>query len=242
MNNEVEKYDNLSPQYLYERFEVEYNNRYEDTSKKFWDDFKSWFKSYYKSELFAFFIIILISTFLCSFMYKENGFYKTIYILWVSTFLVCSIIDYFLDFKIQEKIIANTSVDKVFLNERIEVNSDNLDELIKLSQCVGDRESRVFMELKESNFYLHVKSLFIGFLGIILGYLSSIITKGNMDDFMKNIGYLFVIFLLMLLYLSCFYIMYYSIIKTRTRKVDLYIQILKDKKLTLDLRRESSEI
>lgn len=242
MNNEVEKYDNLSPQNLYEKFEVEYNNRHEDTSKMFWDDFKTWFKSYYKSELFTFLIIILISTFLCSFMYKGNGLYKTIYVLWVPTFLICSIIDYFLDFKIQEKIIANKSVDEIFLNEQIEVNSDNLDELIKLSQYVGDRESRVFMEFKKSNLYLNIKSLIIGFLGIILGYLSSIIIEGNIDDFMENIGYLFVIFLLLILYLSCFYIMSYSIIKNRNRTVDLYIQILKDKKLTLDLRKESSEI
>lgn len=242
MSNEVEKYDNLSPQNLYEKFEVQYNNRYEDTSKIFWDDFKTWFKSYYKSELFTFLIIILISIFLCSPICKGHRLYKAIYILWMLTFLICSITDYFLDFKIQEKIIANKSVDEIFLNEQIEVNSDNLDELIKFSQYVGDRESRVFMELKKSNLYLNIKSLIIGFLGIILGYLSSIITKGNMDDFMENIEYLFVIFLLMLLYLSCFYIMYYSIIKTRTRKVDLYIQILKDKKLTLDLRRESSEI
>lgn len=112
-----------------------------------------------------------------------------------------------------------------------------MDKLIKSSQDVGSRESRIFMELRKSNLYLNIKSLIIGFLGIILGYFSSIITKGNIDNFMENIGYVFIIFILTILYLLCFYILYYSIIKTRNRTVDLYIQILKDKKLTLDLRK-----
>ncbi|MGS4713406.1 hypothetical protein [Peptoniphilus sp. HMSC062D09] len=237
MSNEINEYNNLNPQYLYLEFEVKYNDKYKFTSKKYWDDFKAWFKSYYKSELFVFFIIILISTSLCSFIYKGNNLYKIIYVFWMPTFLICSIIDYYLDFKIEEKIIANKSVDEIFLKERIEINKDNLDKLIKSSQDVGSRESRIFMELRKSNLYLNIKSLIIGFLGIILGYFSSIITKGNIDNFMENIGYVFIIFILTILYLLCFYILYYSIIKTRNRTVDLYIQILKDKKLTLDLRK-----
>ncbi|HEN9179181.1 TPA: hypothetical protein U9G51_001009 [Streptococcus agalactiae] len=237
MSNEINEYNNLNPQYLYLEFEVKYNDKYKFTSKKYWDDFKTWFKSYYKSELFVFFIIILISTSLCSFIYKGNNLYKIIYVFWMPTFLICSIIDYYLDFKIEEKIIANKSVDEIFLKEKIEINKDNLDKLIKSSQDVGSRESRIFMELRKSNLYLNIKSLIIGFLGIILGYFSSIITKGNIDNFMENIGYVFIIFILTILYLLCFYILYYSIIKTRNRTVDLYIQILKDKKLTLDLRK-----
>lgn len=237
MSNEINEYNNLNPQYLYLEFEVKYNDKYKFTSKKYWDDFKTWFKSYYKSELFVFFIIILISTSLCSFIYEGNNLYKIIYVFWMPTFLICSIIDYYLDFKIEEKIIANKSVDEIFLKEKIEINKDNLDKLIKSSQDVGSRESRIFMELRKSNLYLNIKSLIIGFLGIILGYFSSIITKGNIDNFMENIGYVFIIFILTILYLLCFYILYYSIIKTRNRTVDLYIQILKDKKLTLDLRK-----
>ncbi|HEO4250411.1 TPA: hypothetical protein VAY22_000995 [Streptococcus agalactiae] len=237
MSNEINEYNNLNPQYLYLEFEVKYNDKYRFTSKKYWDDVKTWFKSYYKSELFVFFIIILISTSLCSFIYKGNNLYKIIYVFWIPTFLICSIIDYYLDFKIEEKIIANKSVDEIFLKEKIEINKDNLDKLIKSSQDVGSRESRIFMELRKSNLYLNIKSLIIGFLGIILGYFSSIITKGNIDNFMENIGYVFIIYILTILYLLCFYILYYSIIKTRNRTVDLYIQILKDKKLTLDLRK-----
>lgn len=58
MSNEINEYNNLNPQYLYLEFEVKYNDKYRFTSKKYWDDVKTWFKSYYKSELFVFFIII----------------------------------------------------------------------------------------------------------------------------------------------------------------------------------------
>lgn len=242
MNNEINEYNNLNPQYLYFEFEAKYSDKYRLTSKKYRDNFKKWFKSYYKSELFEFFIFFLISTSLCSFIDKGNNLYKIIYVFWMSTFFICSIIDYYLDFKIEEKIIANNTVDEIFSKEKIEINKDNLDKLIKCSQDVGSRESRIFMELKKSNLYLNIKTLIVGFLGIIFGYFSSITTKGSTDNFIQNIGYVFIIFVLEILCLLCLYILYYSIIKTRNRTVDLYIQILKDKKLTLDLRKESSEI
>lgn len=240
MSNETNKYNNLNPQYLYFEFEGIYNDKYKLTSKKYWDDFKTWIKSYYKSELFAFLIIILISTCLCSFIYHGNNLYKIIYIFWVPTFLLCSIIDYYLDFKIEEKIIANKIVDEIFLKEKIKVNKDNLDKLIKSSQDVGSRELRIFMELSKSNLYLNIKSLIIGFLGLILGYFSSVITKGNINNSTENLEYVFRIYISTILFLLCFYILHYSIIKLKNRTVDLYIQILKDKKFTLDLKEESS--
>ncbi len=237
MSKEINKYDNLNPQYLYCEFEVKYNNEYMCTSKKHWRDLKIWIKAYCKSELFAFFIIVLISTFLCSFIFVANNLYKIIYIFWMPTFLICSIIDYYLDFKIEEKTIASKSVDEILKKEKIEINKDNLDKLIKSSQDVGSRESRIFMELRKSNLYLNIKSIITGFLGIILGYFASIITKENIDNFMRNIEYVFIICILIILYMLCLYILYYLVIRTRNRTVDLYIQILKDKKLTLELRK-----
>lgn len=237
MSNQVDKYCNLNSQLLYDKFEARYNIKYKSIAKKCFDDFKLWFKSYFKSELFVFFIIILISTLICFFIYKFNSIYKIMFACWIPTFCICSIIDYCLDFKTEEKIIADKSINEVFLEEGIEITKENLDELIKSSEHVANRESRIFRELRESKLYTNTKSLISGFLGVILVCFSSIITKGSEDEFIENIQYLCIICVLAILYMECFYIMYYLMIKTSRRKNDLYIQILKDKKLTLDLRR-----
>lgn len=65
MSNEIDKYSNLNAQLLYDKFEARYNIKYKSIRRKCFDDFKLWFKSYYKSELFVFFIIMFISTLIC---------------------------------------------------------------------------------------------------------------------------------------------------------------------------------
>lgn len=117
-----------------------------------------------------------------------------IYLIWIPTFLICSIIDYYSDFKIDEKIISNNIIDEILQENKIEISKNNLDELIKASECVGSKEVRFLLELKKSGLYLNTKSLIICFLGMVLGYFSSTINKFNIDEFDNNIKNIFMFF------------------------------------------------
>lgn len=229
MNNNSKKYNNFNAQCLFDKFSARYRPEYKNMFKR--ADLKQWLKLYCKSELFLKFIFMLIATLLIHFFSRQGGFlYWLIYIGWLLTFLVVSVTDYWSDYRVQEKIIANDLLDEIFAEEKIDLNEDSLSKIIKASRHIGDKESRIFREIKISGLWANTKSLSIGFLGFILGHSQKIVTEGNVPALLR-------IFLALFLLVQCVSFLFYSVSKIDRRPADLYVQILKDKKLTLDLKK-----
>lgn len=238
MDYNIYKYENLNAQFLFDKFKEKYDEKCKCANKKYMNNFNNWIKSYYKSNLVIIFMIILIASLTCFIFHKENLFFRVTFLFSLITFFILSMIDYYLDFNEENKIVANNIINEIICEENILVNKENLDELIKESVKVGSRESRIFKEIKSSHFYNIIKSSIVGFIGVLLGYITSNLSKSNIEEFDKNVEFLFTIFIFIFYYISCFYTMYLSITKAMERHANLYIQILKDKKLTLIKEKE----
>ncbi|MDY6065894.1 MAG: hypothetical protein SPI59_06155 [Finegoldia sp.] len=194
-----------------------------------------------KSDLFEHSIIILLSIIFCIFIVKNTKSDRSFYLIILkisSLFLAGStVIDYFLYFTDYEKIIANSTIDKILIQENIGINEDNLGKLIATSKCIGSRESRIFREIKGSCLFISSKSFLFTFLGIVIGYFSTNINSVSADEFFNNLGLIFGLFLSIWVFISVFNILIYGINKWINRNSELYIQVLIDKKLTLSLHK-----
>lgn len=238
MDYNIYKYENLNAQLLFDKFKEKYVEKCKHDNKKCMNNFNNWIKSYYKSNLVIFFMIILMFVLTCCLFHKENIFYRITFLFSLITFFILSMIDYYLDFNDENKIVANNIINEIIFEENILINKENLDELIKESMKVGSRASRIFKEIKSSHFYNIIKSSIVGFIGVLLGYITSILSKSNMEEFEENILSLFITFIFIFFNILFFYMIYLSITKSMEIHLNLYIQVLKDKKLTLIKEKE----
>ena len=231
-----EKYNNFNAQMFYEKFEQEYKKKLFDKYKRkiITYPFKEWVKKYIKSGIFEFLVLTLVALLLSSFIVKGMH-YKYTLCSWVPIFLLCTICYYCSTFSEEEKKIADSVLDEMMKDGGINKTETSLEKIINASINVGDQRLRLLATLKESGIYQYFKSVFLTFSGIVIGFISSELTKEGMEYASKTFLYLFYVILQISFYFICFYILFYYFVKTLNRIYFLYIEVLKDKSLTIGI-------
>ena len=204
--------------------------------KNLFYEFKSQYKSsklYKKTELYRLAIIFLTLIFFVCFLFKlQNDIVKN-YILRIIA-IVCIILFLFYPlkkFEIEEKNLANQIIDDIF--KGIVFSPEFLKQLISLSESISFIDIEIINYFNNSIFFKSMKYIILVTFGIIVSFVTSLINNDGISKFEDNmntiwqfslsLGWIFLI-----LYLV--YIYYYV---SRKRILNLYIEVLKDKYLTI---------
>lgn len=204
--------------------------------KNLFYEFKSQYKSsklYKKTELSRLAIIFLTLIFFVCFLFKlQNDIVKN-YILRIIA-IVCIILFLFYPlkkFEIEEKNLANQIIDDIF--KGIAFSPEFLKQLISLSESISFIDIEIINYFNNSIFFKSMKYIILVTFGIIVSFVTSLINNDGISKFEDNmntiwqfslsLGWIFLI-----LYLV--YIYYYVL---RNRILNLYIEVLKDKHLTI---------
>lgn len=204
--------------------------------KNLFYEFKSQYKSsklYKKTELYRLAIIFLTLIFFVCFLFKlQNDIVKN-YILRIIA-IVCIILFLFYPlkkFEIEEKNLANQIIDDIF--KGIVFSPEFLKQLISLSESISFIDIEIINYFNNSIFFKSMKYIILVTFGIIVSFVTSLINNDGISKFEDNmntiwqfslsLGWIFLI-----LYLV--YIYYYV---SRKRILNLYIEVLKDKHLTI---------
>ncbi|WP_055078732.1 hypothetical protein [Lagierella massiliensis] len=232
------KYNNLNSKKLYEKFVERYDEKYRDAEEKDLPSFLKWFKSYSKSGLFIVTAAMILAATLCIFL--DENLYEYIVMAIISSifFLICAIPDYFLDFTDMEKQLANNAIDEILQEENINLTETNLDKILQISENAGSRESRTLKEIKNTKLYSNIKELSGVFIGLIIGYASSLMNKSDAEEVYKSFKDFFDLYLICIIFLVICTLTLYAINKITSKKKNLYLEVLEDKKLTQELKKE----
>lgn len=204
--------------------------------KNLFYEFKSQYKSsklYKKTELYRLAIIFLTLIFFVCFLFKlQNDIVKN-YILRIIA-IVCIILFLFYPlkkFEIEEKNLANQIIDDIF--KGIVFSPEFLKQLISLSESISFIDIEIINYFNNSIFFKSMKYIILVTFGIIVSFVTSLINNDGISKFEDNmntiwqfslsLGWIFLIIYLV-------YIYYYV---SRKRILNLYIEVLKDKHLTI---------
>lgn len=141
-------------------------------------------------------------------------------------------------FESHKKELANKAVDEVFKEEEISVTKEKLTGLIEDSQKVGGKLLRIYNETKRILTNASVKALIISFFGFIVTIVNLSIEYSKDIDPMYIISMLFELYCIILGILILFLTLGYGIDKFVNFRKNLYLEVLEDKKLTLELKKE----
>lgn len=229
----LSKYENFNEQVFYEKFHEKYIQKYNSEIKK--ANLNGWkyiIPNLIKSEVLVFYLCIFLSILVAFFLNKIDRYYSYIFILGVLSLLIFLCISVSIDFKDEEKCIANKVLDQLFKEENISVTESFLDKLINSSENVGSKSLRILKAFKKTHFYAYFRSVVLTVVGIYIGVFSSELPNSEIVQFFRMSTQLFdVIFLLSYIYLFFYGINYYFFLSINKLSY-LYLEVLKDKKLT----------
>lgn len=233
----LSEYKNFNEQIFYEKFHEKYIQAYnafcKENKKANLNGWKYRIPNLIKSEVFVFYLFIFLSILVAFFFNKIDRSYSYIFILGVLSLLIFLCISVSIDFKNEEKCIANEVLDQLFQEENISVTESFLDKLINSSENIGSKSLRILKAFKKTHFYDYFRSVVLTVVGIYIGVFSSELPNSEIVQFFRMSTQLFdVIFLLSYIYLFFYGINYYFFLSINKLSY-LYLEVLKDKKLTL---------
>lgn len=149
--------------------------------------------------------------------------------------LLISIILYLLyplkKFEIEEKNLANQIVDDIL--KGINYSPEFLKELISLSESISFVDIELINYFKNSLFFKFMKYILLLIFGIIISFVTFLINNDGIDKFENNMITIWQFSLLLGWIFLTVYLAYIYYYVSRNRILNLYIEVLKDKHLTI---------
>lgn len=149
--------------------------------------------------------------------------------------LLISIILYLLyplkKFEIEEKNLANQIVDDIL--KGINYSPEFLKELISLSESISFVDIELINYFKNSLFFKFMKYILLLIFGIIISFVTFLINNDGIDKFENNMLTIWQFSLLLGWIFLTVYLAYIYYYVSRNRILNLYIEVLKDKHLTI---------
>lgn len=153
----------------------------------------------------------------------------------IKIILLISIILYLLyplkKFEIEEKNLANQIVDDIL--KGINYSPEFLKELISLSESISFVDIELINYFKNSLFFKFMKYILLLIFGIIISFVTFLINNDGIDKFENNMITIWQFSLLLGWIFLTVYLAYIYYYVSRNRILNLYIEVLKDKHLTI---------
>ena len=230
INNKVES---LTPQTLYNQFEQEMKKKDKSCI------FQYLLNNCIKLQTVRYFLLLIFIGIL-PLSIEDSSTRKVIQVLIKILFpiLILLIINkYFEHKKNSDKIKANEIIKNILEKEKIIINEENLEQIIKHSGEIGSKEKKEWELVKKSKIIFLLQKLVTFNIGIAIGFLGNEIIKEGIYRFNENLKSIFDIsFLIILIIIYCSDVIY-LIERSNSYYYDLYIEILKDKKFVFSLKR-----
>lgn len=134
-------------------------------------------------------------------------------------------------FEIEEKNLANQIVDDIL--KGINYSPEFLKELISLSESISFVDIELINYFKNSLFFKFMKYILLLIFGIIISFVTFLINNDGIDKFKNNMITIWQFSLLLGWIFLTVYLAYIYYYVSRNRILNLYIEVLKDKHLTI---------
>lgn len=232
------KYPNINLKVIYKEFKEEYNKEIKklNVKKYFSLSFYEWLENYIKSDVALNFIIILISLLICDKFIGGIRLYRYLLRIYFPVLILCSIMDYSVRYSEKEKLIADFAIEKVLTSNNIKLTSNSFEILVKKSSEIGNEEIKILKQVKDSSIYVLFKKIFLLFSGILIGFITNEINEEGAKKVTQNFSQLFNILLQSFFYIFCFYIIIYYVYTIINRTWSLYLHVLEEKIITIELQ------
>lgn len=232
------KYPNINLKVIYKEFKEEYNKEIKklNVKKYFSLSFYEWLENYIKSDVALNFIIILISLLICDKFIGGIRLYRYLLRIYFPVLILCSIMDYSVRYSEKEKLIADFAIEKVLTSNNIKLTSNSFEILVKKSSEIGNEEIKILKQVKDSSIYVLFKKIFLLFSGILIGFITNEINEEGAKKVTQNFSQLFNLLLQSFFYIFCFYIIIYYVYTIINRTWSLYLHVLEEKIITIELQ------
>lgn len=235
-----DEYGNLNAQDLYDKFEKKYNENYFSADKKYLPNYWKWLINYLKLEVPIIALIVLLVTVVLYYLLNKPLLYRTIIFVFIMFIVLGFVADRFFSFSSIEKVLAESTIDEIFDEEKINLTEKNLKKIIKASRNVASREGNISREIKKIVVNSSSKAIVYSFFGVIVAYITFLNKKSSVEQFFKDLGPLFKLYFVIFVILAIISTFIYCLNKITNRRKDLYIEVLEDKRLSLLLRNNKS--
>lgn len=168
-----------------------------------------------------------------------------LYYLSIPTLILYFLTEYTYDYSTEDKIHVKNIITITLKENNIDINSDNLDILIKQAYSFKYEDfelkkyKKIFLKfiknIKNTILYSVSKGLFFSLIGIFVGFVSFQINKEGLENFNNNIYIFFLLYTQIMMLIIFIYDIFLLIAAKNIKKINIINEVLEDLKLKVKI-------
>ncbi|WP_195216199.1 hypothetical protein [Anaerococcus vaginalis] len=162
----------------------------------------------------------------------------------ISTLILYFLTEYTYNYSTEDKIHVKNIITFTLKENNIDINSDNLDILIKQAHIFKYEDFelnkykktllKIIKNIKNTIVYSASKGLFFSLIGIFVGFVSFQINKEGLENFNNNIYIFFLLYTQIMVFIIIIYDFFLFIAASNIKKINIINEVLEDLKLKVN--------
>lgn len=201
------------------------------------------------SRIFFTIIVFCIICFLCRVLSSDKitpiiALLNYLYYLSIPTLILYFLTEYTYNYSTEDKIHVKNIITVTLKENNIDINSDNLDILIKQADSFKYEDFelnkykkillKIIKNIKNTIVYSASKGLFFSLIGIFVGFVSFQINKEGLENFNNNIYIFFLLYTQIMMFIIFIYDSFLFIAAANIKKINIINEVLEDLKLKVN--------
>lgn len=162
----------------------------------------------------------------------------------IPTLILYFLTEYTYNYSTEDKIHVKNIITVTLKENDIDINSDNLDILIKQAHSFKYEDFelnkykktllKIIKNIKNTIVYSASKELFFSLIGIFVGFVSFQINKEGLENFNNNIYIFFLLYTQIMMFIIIIYDTFLFIAASNIKKINIINEVLEDLKLKVN--------